>query len=120
MKSSKFLTIYILAVCHLFYGYFYSGEYKIYGNQYINDDKFLTTVGASAALFNGFFKFIWSYALDFYPFKKIYGGLILLEISLIVLVQYAVHNRYAFMLVTWLTFMCDGSLTSMLPAVTVD
>ena len=58
-----------MAVSHLFYGYFFSGEYKIYGKDYINDDIFLTRVGAISALFNGFFKFVWSYSLDFYPFK---------------------------------------------------
>ena len=120
VKSGKFLTLYVLAVSHLFYGYYYTNVYKIYGTEYINDDKFLTFVGASAALFNGFFKFIWSFALDYFSFKRIYGGLIILEICLIGLVNYAVYNRYAFMVVTWLTFMCDGSLTSMLPAVTVD
>lgn len=109
----------MLAVGHLFYGYYYTNVYKIYGTEYINDDQFLTRVGATAALFNGFFKFIWSYSLDFYSFKRIYGFLIVLEICLIVLVNYAVYNKYAFMVVTWLTFMCDGSLTSMLPAVTV-
>ena len=37
----------------------------------------------------------------------------------VILIQFAVYNKYAFMLVSCLTFMCDGSLTSMLPALTV-
>lgn len=119
LRSKQFLTIYFMAVCHLFYGYYYSNVYKVYGKDYINDDQFLTLVGATAGLCNGFFKILWASLLDYYDFRTIYGGLICLEISLIFIVQYAVHNRYAFFVVTCLTFMCDGSLTSMLPALTV-
>lgn len=110
----------MLAVCHLFYGYFFTNIYKEYGKDYINDDQFLTMVGAISSLFNGFFKFLWASLLDYYPFRKIYGGLICLEILLIVLVNYAVYNKWAFMVVSCLTYMCDGSLTSMLPALTVQ
>ena len=120
VSSSKFKTLYVLGVCHLFYGYFYTNVYKDYGKEYINDDKFLTLVGAIAALFNGFFKLLWASLLDYYPFRRIYGGLILLEIGLIVLINVAVYNKWAFMVVTCLTYMCDGSLTSMLPALTVQ
>lgn len=83
LKSGKFITLYTMAVSHLFYGYFFSNDYKQYGKDYINDDAFLTTVGATASLFNGFFKFAWSYLLDYYPFRRVYGGLILFEIFLI-------------------------------------
>lgn len=120
LSTRKFLTIYFMAVCHLFFGYYYSNVYKTYGNKYINDDQFLTTVGATAGLLNGCFKLVWASALDFFPFRRIYGGLIVLEISLIFLVQIAVYSRAAFFISTCLIFMCDGSLTSMLPALTVS
>ena len=113
------MTIYTLAVCHLFYGYFYTNVFKDYGKDYINDDEFLTLVGAVSSLFNGFFKFFWATLLDYYPFKKIYGVLIWIEISCIVLINYAVYNKWAFMIVSCLTYMCDGSATSMLPALVV-
>jgi len=119
VTSPKFTCIYVMAVSHLFYGYFFTNVYKIYGKDYINDDNFLTRVGAVSALFNGFFKFLWSYSLDFYPFKRIYGCLIILQCCNVILIQYAVYNKYAFMLISCLTFMCDGSLTSMLPALTI-
>jgi MFS family permease len=72
-----------------------------------------------SSLFNGFFKLFWATLLDYYPFKRIYGVLIWIEISCIVLINYAVYNKWAFMLVSCLTYMCDGSLTSMLPALVV-
>ena len=120
MHSRKFKTLYIMGVCHFFYGYFYTNVYKDYGKEYINDEKFLTLVGAISSLFNGFFKLLWASLLDYFSFKKIYGGLIGLELCLIVLINVAVYNKWAFMIVSNLTYMCDGSLTSMLPALTVQ
>ena len=86
LTSGKFIHLFVLAVCHLFYGYFFTNVYKQYAKDYINDDEFLTWVGAFGAIFNGCFKFIWATALDYYPFKRIYGGLITLEVFLIVIV----------------------------------
>jgi hypothetical protein len=37
----------------------------------------------------------------------------------VILIQLAVYNKWAFMVISCLTFMCDGSLTSMLPTLTV-
>ena len=119
MKSEKFITIYILATSHLFYGYFFTNIYKNYGKTYINDDNFLSWVGAISSLFNGCFKLFWATMLDYYSFRRIYGGLISLMLCLIILINYAVYNKWCFFIVSCLTYMCDGSLTSMLPAVTV-
>lgn len=119
LMSSKFFTIYFLAVCHLFYGYFFTNVYKDYGKEYINDDKFLSWVGAISALCNGCFKVFWATMLDYYPFKRVYGCLIGLALALIILINYAVYNKWLFFLASCLTFMCDGALTSMLPALTV-
>mmetsp|Transcript_7854 Transcript_7854/g.13170 ORF Transcript_7854/g.13170 Transcript_7854/m.13170 type:complete len:371 (+) Transcript_7854:199-1311(+) len=120
LKSRKFLHIYSLACCHLFYGYFFTGAYKQYGKDYINDDRFLSIVGSTASLFNGFFKFLLATLLDYYPFRKVYGCIICLEIVLIYAVQFSVTNKWAFMLASQMTFMCDGSMMSMLPALTID
>ena len=84
LTSKKFITIYILAVCHFFYGYFFQIIYKFYGKDYINDDQFLTFVGATASFSNGFFKIFVGGLIDKYPFRKIYGTLITLEILMIV------------------------------------
>lgn len=118
--TRKFVHMYAMAVCHYVYGYYYMSAYKQYAKDFINDDAYLTKVGAIAALFNGSFKVIWATSLDYVPFRTIYGGLIWLEFSLIILVQYAVTSKPWFLVVTCLTFMCDGSLTAMLPAFTVD
>lgn len=116
--SKKFISIYIMASCHFFYGYFYQVVFKLYGKDYINDDEFLTFVGATAAFSNGVFKIMWATLLDKYSFRRIYLGIISLHVLSILFVQVAVYNRLAFMLITCLTFVTDGSLASMLPAMT--
>jgi len=108
-----------MAVAHLFYGYFFTNIYKQYGSKYIKDDAVLTRIGAVAALFNGFFKFVWGASLDYFSFRKSYGFLIILELFLIVIVSWARQYEISYSIVCCLTYMCDGSLTSMLPALTI-
>lgn len=84
------MHLYIMSVCHFVYGYYYAGGYKQYAKDYINDDAFLTRVGAIAALFNGSFKIVWATSLDYVAFRTVYGALIWLEFFLIILVQFAV------------------------------
>lgn len=116
LSSKKFVWLYSLATLHFFYGYFFTSVYKQYGKDYINDDRFLSIVGATSSLFNGVFKFVWGTLLDYYDFRKVYGLIISLEILMIFSVQVSVYNKWAFMAVSWMTYMCDGCMTAMLPA----
>jgi MFS family permease len=98
--SKLFLTIYCMAFCHFVYGYFFTSAYKNYGKNYINDDHYLTLVGATSSLFNGFFKFVWGSLTDYYPFKRVYLLIVSIEILMIALVQFAVHEKWSFMIVS--------------------
>ena len=73
VKTKKFILLYWLAVCHLFYGYYMTNSYKQFG--YIGgiDDRTLTRIGSFGALFNGCFKIFWASLLDYYPFKPVYA-----------------------------------------------
>jgi hypothetical protein len=98
--SRKFIAIYVLALFHIYYGYFFGGAWKIYGKQYIDDDAFLTNVGAFASLANGVFKFIAGNLMDYFSFRTVYGILNFVLFMMIISVQYSVENRYAFFVVT--------------------
>ena len=65
----------------IFYGTFIIGSYKSYGELTIHDEKFLTKTGAIASIV-GCFRFIWSFAIDRYSYKLIYGILICTQIFL--------------------------------------
>lgn len=120
VKTNKFGFLYLLAVCHLFYGYYINNSYKTFGYVGGIDDRTLTTIGSFAALFNGCFKIFWASLLDYYPFKPIYGIIVFIQLSMLIWVHWAVYSSWQYFIVICLSFMCDGSITSMLPAVTLS
>lgn len=119
LKSKKFILIFLMAVCHFYFGYFWNNQYKIYGKLYINDDKFLTTVGATSSLSNGICKFVFGLLVDIVPFKYIYACLNALEAINIICINWAVKAKWSYLLNSVCIYLCDGSMTAMLPAFTV-
>lgn len=74
-------------------------------------------IGSCGALFNGCFKIFWASLLDCYNFKPVYTIILTIQITCLVAVHWAVNNSYAYFMVICLSFMCDGSMTSMIPVV---
>ena len=64
-------------------GYYIVNTYKSFGQtiSVLDDDHFLSTISSISALFNAA-RFIWSGALDKFAFKKVYGSLLLIQITL--------------------------------------
>ena len=64
-------------------GYYIVNSYKSFGlsEPKLADDSYLSTVSAVSALFNAL-RFIWSGALDRYDFKRVYGVLVAIEVTL--------------------------------------
>ena len=118
IKTWKFGLLYCLVVSHMFYGYYMSNEFKQYGFTGGLDDKTLTLIGSFGALFNGCFKIVWATLLDYYNFKPIYTIILCITISGLIAVHWAVYNSITYFIVVCLAFMCDGSMTSMIPVVT--
>ena len=50
-----------------------ASAYKTYGNQHIEDDNFLSVVGAVSWVVNGVLRLILGSSLDWFSFKKVYG-----------------------------------------------
>ena len=59
----------------IFFGAFIIGSYKSYGLENINDEMFLSRIGPVASLF-GVFRFVWSFLIDRFAYKTVYGVLI--------------------------------------------
>ena len=76
-------------------------------------------IGSFGALFNGCFKVFWATLLDYYQFKSVYSIILTIQICLLVSVHWAVFQAWSYSIVICLSFMCDGSMTSMLPVVTL-
>ena len=119
LKTPKFIGLYIIASTHLFYGYYMTNSFKQFGFTGGLGDYTLSIIGSFGALFNGCFKIFWATMLDYYPFKRVYGVILLIQITLLISVHWAVYRAWSYAIVICLSFMCDGSMTSMLPVVTL-
>lgn len=120
IKTYKFTLLYLLATCHLFYGYYMLNSYKQLGFIGGIDDKMLTRIGSFGSLFNGTFKIFWASLLDYYPFKNCYMIIFAIQFTMLLWVHWAYTSAWQYFIVICLSFMCDGSITSMLPVVTLQ
>ena len=67
--DKRFWYLYIMNFFSIFYGYFIQNSFKVFGQKYIEDDHFISIVGAIAAIFDGL-RFIWSVPMDYgYSYK---------------------------------------------------
>ena len=118
LMTGKFLWLYVLVVSHMFYGYYMTNQFKQYGFTGGIDDKTLSTIGSAGALFNGCFKIVWASLLDYFNFKPLYSMILVVQLTCLTAVHWAHHHAGSYALVVCLSFMCDGSMTSMIPVVT--
>lgn len=76
--SKSFIILYTNFVFFIFYGYYVINVFKIYGSLFLKSDRALTYVGSVGALVNGLLRILWSTLLDYYPFKVVFGILVVL------------------------------------------
>lgn len=77
-------------------------------------------IGSFGALFNGACKIVLASSLDYLPFKPVYCGILFTIISSLILIHFVTTSAIGFGACIWVNFMGDGSMTSMLPVVTLN
>lgn len=102
-------------MCFVFYGHYIINVFKIYGFETIHDDHLLTFVGSFGSLFNGVCRIFWSTLLDYKPFKTVFGILIVLQLTLIAVINISHYHAYSYLVVVCLSMQCEGALASILP-----
>ena len=65
----------------MFYGLFLVNAFKNFGSENIHDDNFLTLVGGIGGAMNGLSRLAWASLMDIFGFKRIYGSLLLLQVT---------------------------------------
>ena len=120
ITSSKFLILFLIASTHKCPGYYVGNSFKQIGFQGGLPDSTLTVIGSFGALFNGVSKIILATSLDYFKFKPVYCTILSAVIISLIVIQFSVHNAYAFGLCVWINYLGDGSMTSMLPVVTIN
>ena len=119
LASRKFLMLYAMAGFHLFQGYYLSNSFKQIGFQHNLSDSTLTYIGSFGALFNGCCKILFAAMLDCFKFKHIYVVILMMVCTALVGMHFAT-DPISFGTCVFVCFMCDGSMTSMLPVVTLE
>ena len=76
-------------------------------------------MGSTGALINGLSRILWSSALDFFSFNKVYRTLVMIQILMIATLLLSTENKYLFFLNVCLSMMCEGAITSILPTETI-
>lgn len=80
----------------------------------------MTFIGSFGALFNGGGKIFFGAILDYYKFKSVYTIILGAIFTSLIMVHFSYTNPFAFGACMWINFMGDGSMTSMLPVVSIN
>ena len=99
-------------------GYYIVNSYKNFGETVptLNNDEFLTLVSSISALFNAA-RFVWSGALDKLCFKKVYGVLLIMQITLAFTIKLTEQSRASYAIMVCLTLFCIGGHFALFPNV---
>jgi fucose permease len=99
-------------------GYYIVNTYKSFGQTIpvLDDDQFLSTISSISALFNAA-RFIWSGALDKFAFKKVYGVLLLIQITLAFTIGLTQKSKVSFSIFICLALFCIGGHFALFPNV---
>lgn len=100
----------------IFYGYFVANIYKDFGSKYIDDDRFLTIVGAVSAACAGF-RFVWSFLMQKLSFKLVYSIMLVSQIIVSTVLYWSARNRIAYLICVSLTIWIEGGHFTTLPTV---
>ena len=81
LKTRQFIEIFLMSFSSVLVGLYIIGSSKAYGQSTIGNEEFLTIAATLSSIFN-IFRFIWSFLMERYSFRLIYG--ILLSIQLVI------------------------------------
>jgi len=115
VTSKRFIHIYIMVLMYLFYGFFFGTTYKVIGKDTINDDRFLSIIGAVSLLTSGLCKFGFAVSLDYIEFKKSFAVVSFIYLGCILFMKTAVQYKSSYFFIVVLSYCCDGAISSMMP-----
>ena len=116
LKSCQFITVYIMAFCSIFLGFFAVNSFKNFGELNGISDGFLSIIGSVGSLFN-FIQFLWSWLSDKYPFKYVYGLLLIFQIIFGLLLVFFEKNKWVYGFSYCMLMFCEGGHFTLVPNV---
>lgn len=79
LKTKPFLEIYFMTLASFQLAIFLIGSSKAYGQATINAEGFLAFSATFSSIFS-IFRFVWSFSLERYSYKAIYGTLLVIQL----------------------------------------
>lgn len=116
----KFWLLFFMNFFSVAYGTFMAAVFKTFGMDRIDDDNFLSIVGALTGIANGFSRFIWASWSDFSGFKFVYRVVLITQLICSGSLYYIADSKPLFLIVTCLSLACMGGHYALFPTVTVN
>lgn len=108
------VAIVLFTACGL---YLLNGNYKTYVKKSINDDYFLTIVGAIGAILNGCSRFFWNIYFLKTGYKTVLLTILGISIAVYSTIRFTVNIQGAYMVEILLINTCIGGLLVSTPTV---
>ncbi|KAM3183884.1 hypothetical protein ACTXT7_009469 [Hymenolepis weldensis] len=123
LKCRYFYFLWLLMFCNIIPITLLTSSYKIFGNKFLADDVYLTTVGTLSSLFNCLGRVFWGFLVDKFSFKLPISSMLLLwSFSLFcfpnVFVWGVGVGRYTYGIFVCLMFFSMAGVFAMMPAAT--
>lgn len=99
------------------YGFYVVSVYKSYGSEEIDNDSFLSAVGATSAFCGAIFRFAWGFIMEKTSFKIAYCGLLMVQTVLAVLINFVTAVPALYLIVVCASFGCEGGHFTLFSAV---
>ena len=115
VQSRSFILLYLMSSLSIFSGFFVLNQTKLYGmaNGFTND-QFLALIGSLSAVFN-ILRFVWSWLLDYYTYRQVYGALLVGQICLNLSLPAVSADPLFYALWVCLAVFCEGGHFTLLP-----
>ncbi len=108
----------MIGLCVLFHGMFVVNQYKNYGLsiESLDNDKFLTIVGAVGSVANGSMRSVWAFSMEVFGFKTIFYIIVTIQLIIAATIPLITFSQPLYGLYIALTLACMGGYFSCFPA----
>ncbi len=117
LSSGTFWKLYIMAVLASFFGSYMYSVAKPFGLMKNGDDHFNTLALTMAGLIGGSLRFLWTWAIDQWGFKKIGTALFLMIILVACTLPSVASVKALYFIWIVLSVACDAAIIAVFPAV---
>lgn len=108
ISTLNFWKISLMVFCSISAGFYIVGNYKTFGKDFIKDDRFLALVGSFGALIDGILRIFWGALLDSTSFKKAYGFMLTLEISMLLSIYHLASIKELYLIAVGIIWSTKG------------